>query len=152
MKLALRIATLGPIGYIPYIPGTAASLVGAGLAWYLNNFLNWQFLLLIIVVLTGIAIVTAESSEKIFLVKDDSRIVIDELVGMLLAGFGIKNWRWLILAFFLFRVFDVSKILAIKKFQKLPGGLGVVTDDVIAGLYSRFLLLLLSDGKFIRIT
>ena len=68
--------------------------------------------------------------------KDPRPIVIDEVAGMLIACCGHpRTLRWVLGLFLAFRVFDVVKPLGINKLQDLPGGLGVVADDLLAGIY-----------------
>ena len=83
-----------------------------------------------------ISIGVAELAERIYQVKDDSRIVIDEMIGVWVALFGFEPEFGLpfVLAFVLFRFFDVIKGPWGRALQKLKGGLGVVLDDVVAGL------------------
>jgi phosphatidylglycerophosphatase A len=78
--------------------------------------------------------------------NDPSCVVIDEVVGMqviLVGASGIGIWGGLV-AFFVFRVFDVLKPFPVNRSQKLPGGWGVVIDDLLAGVYSRIVMVLLS--------
>ena len=68
--------------------------------------------------------------------KDPTAIVIDEVAGMLIACYGHpRTLPWVLGLFLAFRVFDVVKPLGINKLQDLPGGLGVVADDLLAGIY-----------------
>ncbi len=68
--------------------------------------------------------------------KDPTAIVIDEVAGMLIACYGNpRTLPWVLGLFLAFRVFDVVKPLGINKLQDLPGGLGVVADDLLAGIY-----------------
>lgn len=72
---------------------------------------------------------------------DPSRIVVDELVGVWVAMLGVpNNWQNLLLAFGLFRLFDIWKPLGIRKFEQMPGGWGVMMDDVAAGVAAGFCL------------
>jgi phosphatidylglycerophosphatase A len=72
--------------------------------------------------------------------KDPGAIVIDEVAGMLLACCGNpRSWPWVLGLFLAFRFFDVVKPLGINRLQALPGGLGVVADDLLAGLYAGLL-------------
>lgn len=151
MKIGQAIATLGPLGYLPYIPGTAASVFGLIISWCLNNFLPREIVFWVIVFLIFLGMVSANIAEKNFKIKDDPRIVIDELAGMLIASYSLKHWIWLILAFGLFRFLDIKKILGIKQIQKLPGGLGIVADDLLAAIYTVLIIRLLYYGKLISV-
>ena len=69
--------------------------------------------------------------------SDPSKVVIDEWVGMWIALLMIPNeWVWLGIAFLLFRVFDIIKVYPANRFERLPGGWGIMMDDVVAGLYA----------------
>jgi phosphatidylglycerophosphatase A len=91
-----------------------------------------------------LSIYIGEQAEKIYQKKDDQRIVIDEIVGLQITMLPIAiNILNLCAAFALFRVFDIWKPFPIKNLQKLPGGWGVVIDDVAAGIYAAIVLWLL---------
>ncbi|MFN0117319.1 MAG: phosphatidylglycerophosphatase A [Elusimicrobiota bacterium] len=91
-----------------------------------------------------ISIILSDRAEKVLGSHDDSRIVIDEWIGMIIAlkGLGLPLW---IPAFILFRFFDVWKGPWGKYFQKWPGGLGIVSDDVAAGILTNFILVTFSQ-------
>jgi len=104
----------------------------------------WVLRLLFVVVLLAFSIYVAGQAEKIYEKKDDQRIVIDEIIGlqvtMLPVAINILN---LCVAFVLFRIFDIWKPFPLRNLQKLPGGWGVVMDDVAAGIYAGIVLWLL---------
>lgn len=142
------VTTLGGIGYLSHAPGTFAAAF-ATIVWYLcsNNFAefhNWQIILVAISIIAGVYF-----SDKVCLEsgKDPSFIVIDELAGMwvalLLIPPSLVNY---ILAFALFRFFDIVKPLGIRSLEKVKNGWGVMLDDILAGIYSnitlRFLIFL----------
>jgi phosphatidylglycerophosphatase A len=82
--------------------------------------------------------------------KDNQRVVIDEVAGMCIALLWIPvQLPYLLFAFLLFRFFDIVKPLLIKKVEKLPGGLGVMLDDVLAGLNANLLLQLIVATNFL---
>jgi phosphatidylglycerophosphatase A len=133
MKAFARfLATLGPVGYAPIAPATAGSAVVTAVAWFIP-ITPWPWMVAALVVTTAIAIVCAGIGEET-LGHDAHPIVIDELVGQWIALLFVpKTILAYFAAFFLFRVFDVWKPLGAREAQALPGGFGVVTDDVIAG-------------------
>lgn len=132
------IGTFLGIGYSKFAPGTVASAAAAILFFLLN--LHWSIAALGIVLLFFIGIKSADVLEKVY-EKDASCIVIDELVGMWIALLFIPHeFYYFLAAFLLFRIFDISKILFIKKMEQLGGGLGVMADDVLAGIYSNLLI------------
>ncbi|QQL49506.1 phosphatidylglycerophosphatase A family protein [Mucilaginibacter ginkgonis] len=74
--------------------------------------------------------------------KDSSRVVIDEAAGMMVSMIFLPHNIWLLIAgFVMFRFFDILKPLYIRRLEALPGGLGVMADDVLAGIYSNILLI-----------
>jgi len=74
-------------------------------------------------------------------VKDPGIVVVDEVAGMLVAAIGQpRGWGWLLAAFLLFRLLDIWKPFPIRRLQAWPGGLGVVADDLLAGLFATLLL------------
>ena len=91
-------------------------------------------------VVTAVGIWAAGREEARVGVRDPSSIVVDEVAGMLVALAGHpKGLPWVLALFLLFRVFDVWKPFPIRRLQDLPGGLGVVADDLLAGLYANLL-------------
>ncbi len=130
--LARFLATLGPIGLAPIAPATAASAVVTAVAWFLPV---WPLAgsLAALAAVTAIAVICAGVAEET-LGHDAHPIVIDELVGQWIALLFVpRSLVAYAIAFVLFRIFDVWKPLGAREAQRLPGGWGVVTDDVIAG-------------------
>ncbi len=127
------------VGEIPGAPGTYGSLLAVILILFFPSLTTLPFLL--IVFFMGIIITGHE--EKITEIKDESAIVLDEILGILVTFFGISDnyqiW-FLITGFILFRLFDIVKPYPIKSLQKIPGGLGVMIDDLLAGLVSLLIL------------
>ena len=132
-NLARFIATLGPVGSTPIAPATAGSAVVALAGYFLPVPALWVALLLILAC-TALAVWSAGEAE-LSLGHDAKPIVIDEVVGQSLALLFVPHGPLAFLAaFVLFRVFDVWKPLGAREIQRLPGGWGVVADDVVAGL------------------
>jgi len=134
MKGLLRFfATLGPAGYAPIAPATAGSAVVAAIGWFLP-VPPIGVTLALIAVGTVIAVWLAGEAEK-ELGHDAKPIVCDEAVGQSLALLYVPHSLAAFAAsFVLFRIFDVWKPLGAREAQALPGGQGIVADDVIAGL------------------
>jgi phosphatidylglycerophosphatase A len=131
--LARFIATLGPVGSAPLAPATAGSAVVALVGYFVPVPALWVALLLILACAV-LAVWSAGEAEK-SLGHDARPIIIDEVVGQSLALLFVPHSPLAFLAaFVLFRGFDVWKPLGAREVQRLPGGWGVVADDVIAGL------------------
>ncbi len=142
-KIIKVLATGFGAGLSPVMPGTAGTLVGVLICLAFLP-LHWIFRFIFVAVLVGVAVYVSERAEEIYGKKDDQRIVIDEIAGFLLAMLPVAiNFINLALAFVLFRIFDIWKPYPLRKFQELPGGWGVVVDDIGAGIYAAAVLLLL---------
>lgn len=161
--VALVVATGLGSGFAPVAPGTFGSLVGLLIAYGLVELLKFEVLLLqnsilgVSAALTAAGVWAAARAERIFERKDAGQIVIDEVCGQLIsfafiAPYLVKlggGWRWaLLVGFVLFRAFDILKPYPLRRLEGLGGGLGVMADDVLAGLYVAvalsFLLLVLT--------
>lgn len=131
------IATVGPVGHWPWGPGTLASALVAILWWRLPAP-GWAWLLGILIV-TAMGLVAAGRAET-QLGRDDGRIVVDEVAGMGLASIAVPHTlAGAGIAFALFRVLDIWKPPPIGRAQDLPGGWGVMADDLAAGLAAALL-------------
>ena len=128
------IATCGGLGYAP-ISGTVASLPVALVVWLAAP--RATDLAVAVGLVTAIGIWAAGREEARVGVRDPSSIVVYEVAGMLIALIGQPpGFAWALTLFFLFRVMDVWKPFPIRQLQDLPGGWGVVTDDLLAGVYA----------------
>ena len=128
------------VGFIPGAPGSYATAVSAVIYWY---FLPENALWYSIILAAGMALSfwLSGEAEKLFGKIDDQRIVIDEIIGFWFAAAFLPKSIWITIAcIVLFRIFDVKKFYVIKKLQGLPGGYGVVMDDVAAGVVSNVLV------------
>ena len=137
-RLALGVARLGVAGLAPKGPGTCGSLVAVLLApWcFMPLSLPWQLAVLTLIFFVGAW--AAGRAEQILGEKDPGQVVVDELLGQWIAimplGAVVNVWQ-LLAAFVLFRAFDIAKPWPIKASETwLPGGFGVMLDDLIAGL------------------
>jgi phosphatidylglycerophosphatase A len=163
--VALAIATCG-VGNLPLAPGTWGSLVG--IAIYLlvrgallklffdaaspnvNTFDQVQYAvvafgLLAIVVIVAAGVWAASQTEKFSGKKDPGKVVIDEVAGQYIALLPIPlslepAWWSMILAFILFRFFDIVKPYPARRLESLHGGLGIMADDIIAGIYAAIIV------------
>jgi len=145
----VQIASCSWVGYLP-IPGTFGAALGLGLvavAGRLPVSQRW-----LVALLTGAATVlflvgtwAAGKAEAFFACKDPGRVVIDEVVGQIATFVARPDapWKWLLGGFVLFRIFDVIKPFPARRAEHLPGGWGIMLDDLVAGIYSLIALLLL---------
>jgi phosphatidylglycerophosphatase A len=138
--LAKIISTGLGIGYVRKGAGTLAALVTC-LFWYMaGQRANLFFAVIVITVLFIAGVWSASMVEKEW-GEDNNRVVIDEIFGMCVGLFLLPvKWSYIIPAFLLFRFFDIIKPLFIRKAEALPSGWGVMTDDLLAGIYSNLLL------------
>lgn len=137
-QLARWIATAGGLGYAPLAPGTVASLPVALVVWWLAP---GDVALLSAAAAVTLAGIWAAGREEARLGRPDPGcIVVDEVAGMLVACCGHpRTWSWVLGLFLLFRIFDIWKPLGIHQLQALPGGFGVMVDDLLAGVYASLL-------------
>ncbi|MCX7882489.1 MAG: phosphatidylglycerophosphatase A [Brevinematales bacterium] len=132
-------------GYFPFMPGTFGSLVGVLLFVLLSPLGIWLYILWGGLLLLAIPI-TTYAEKHLYAKKDPSVIVIDEVIGMIATLFtfpfqgDFESWRYIILGFLLFRLFDITKPTPIASLQKIHGGIGVMIDDLFAALYANVIL------------
>jgi phosphatidylglycerophosphatase A len=130
------------LGYSPIAPGTMGALSALILATLILNFTQFPYfiILCLIIIFTFLGIIGSDKLRYLW-GHDPSRIVIDEMVGMWISLMWIgPGWRPLLISFCLFRYFDIAKPFGIRKTEQLPGGLGVMADDIVAGIYANLIL------------
>ena len=149
-QVAVAVATAGGAGFVPKLPGTIGSLVGVGL-YLAIDFFGWYSLYLpILGAISIVGIWSANHVEGIY-GHDASKIIVDEVIGqMITLGFVIRSGTSsvltaAILGFLLFRFFDILKPFPLRRLEQLPGGFGVVADDVGAGVYGLIALTLIES-------
>ncbi len=140
-QLGLFLATCGYVGYVPVAPGTAGSVVGVALFYALRlTDSPWAEHLAIVAVFAA-GVWASNVAEAHWQRTDPGPVVIDEVLGMLIT-------LWLLpvtglgafVGFLLFRLLDVIKPWPARRFEALHGGLGVMADDAMAGVYGHLLL------------
>jgi phosphatidylglycerophosphatase A len=138
--LVIVLATAGGAGYVPVASGTVGSLVALPLVPWLARVRDDSLVLALALVvgIVTLAVWAASRAEVIFGGKDHSRIVIDEVAGMAMAAlFAPATWRAAAIAFVTFRLLDIVKPFPAGAIDRgVPGGIGVVGDDVVAGAYA----------------
>ncbi|NPA51312.1 MAG: phosphatidylglycerophosphatase A [Aquificae bacterium] len=141
--LAFLVATGGFVGKIPIAPGTLGTLVAIPIILiYWNKGVIAQLSITAAVFFVGLwaSIVLVEKYNE----KDPEYIVVDEIAGFMITMIAIEpTFVHLALGFVLFRLYDILKPPPIKMFERLPSGLGVMADDIIAGIYAWLCLLLI---------
>ncbi|MGH9433719.1 MAG: phosphatidylglycerophosphatase A family protein [Terriglobia bacterium] len=147
---AVRIATCWPVGFLPIAPGTGGSAIGVALVYGLSRLLagSWHFRPALGALVVGVfflGVWTAGESEAFFGIADPAHVVIDEVAGQMIAFLAGPHdgWPWLLAGFVLFRFFDVIKPFPARRAEHLRAGWGIMTDDVIAGVYAAVVMFLL---------
>ena len=137
--VALAVATVAGVGYIPFAPGTFGSAAG---------LLLWAVLPAsplvhagVILTLFGIGSWSSGVAERQFARTDPSQVVVDEVVGMLITLFmNPVGWPGALLAFLFFRAADIVKPYPANRLERLHGGVGVMSDDAMAAVYANVAL------------
>ncbi|HET9179888.1 MAG TPA: phosphatidylglycerophosphatase A [Terriglobia bacterium] len=152
---AVWIATVAGAGYFPVLPGTVGSAVGVGIIAALDAApfgTKWRDAALIgaATLIFFVGVWAAGESEKFFGCTDPSHVVIDEVVGQMVTFLLVPHasWKWLLAGLCLFRIFDITKPFPAGRAERLPGGWGIMLDDLLAGAYALVALALL--GYIIR--
>lgn len=138
--LARVVATAFGSGYAPLAPGTAGSAVGLLLFWPLAR-LNWPWQALACAVVCVAGTLASARVARALALKDPGIVVVDEVAGQWVTLAGLPFTPATALAgFLLFRAMDVIKPWPARDLERLPGGLGIMSDDVAAGVYAHLLL------------
>ena len=135
-RLAMMVATCGGVGYVPWAPGTFGSAVGLVLLWGVrsNPSVLLELAVLAVVVVAGVW--SASIAERQAGRVDPGIVVIDEVAGMLMTlAFIPLTITTVIVGFLVFRALDVFKPWPAGRAEQWPGGFGIMSDDLIVGLY-----------------
>ena len=151
---SIFIATCGYVGHVPVAPGTAGSIVGLALYGAAGLLGGTQVQIGLLAVVLAVGVWSSSASERHFGKTDPGQVVIDEVAGMLITLLGLQvSWGGALAGFLAFRFFDVVKPFPARQAERLRGGWGVMTDDVIAGLYANLALrLLLAAGTPVTVS
>ena len=140
-RLALFISTVGYVGYAPFAPGTFGSAAGLAVFFAVRSSESPALELAVIAILFAVGIWSGTVAEHHFGGVDPAPVVMDEVVGMLITlVFLPVNITGAIVGFLVFRVLDVLKPWPSARFERLPGGLGVMADDGMAAIYGNALM------------
>ena len=138
-----RFAEAYPIGHSKYAPGTMGSLIGVLAGCFLILNLDIKFYLVFLLIFIIVSYLLCEAHLKFYNKKDPKEVVVDEISGQFIAILGCVQsdkstymFLSLLLSFVLFRFFDITKIGPIKRFENLPNGIGIMADDIVAGLFA----------------
>lgn len=124
------------VGNLRPAPGTWGSLLALIIAYFYPSSMS------LIIVTSILGVYICQKAEEYIGEHDSPRIVWDEIVGIFISVYHVSG-VYLILAFLLFRFFDITKIYPIGKLQELPGGWGIMVDDILAGVLARAVLFLI---------
>jgi phosphatidylglycerophosphatase A len=143
-RVAVALATWFGCGYFPWGPGTVGSLAAIIIALILHSYAGAArpALLVAILLLLAPAIWASTRTARLLDRKDPSSVVVDEVLGqwVTLLGATVLRWKSFCAAFLLFRLFDIWKPWPVRNFEKLPEGIGIVADDLAAGIYGALIL------------
>lgn len=147
-KIYTAIATVFGIGRLPFGPGTAASIVALPVAWLIATAGgSWGrfWLLMAAIFVNALGCWACELYAHETQKKDPSECVIDEVAGQWIAcAFAPTSLYAYAVAFVLFRLFDIMKPWPASAAERLPGGLGIMADDVVAGLMAAAIIAILA--------
>lgn len=135
-SLPVLVASAGGIGFIPFAPGTFGSIPGVVLALAMRATGPWWAEGVLVVVLFAAGVWAATAAETHFGRIDPGPVVIDEVVGMLITTLFLPlSWTGWLVGFLVFRACDIVKPFPAGRAERLPGGFGVMCDDVLAGVW-----------------
>jgi phosphatidylglycerophosphatase A len=144
------LATCGGFGYSPVLPGTMGALWGVAIYLLIAGVLAepWQTVAIAAALLVscGVTLALSDWAEKYFGEEDSGKFVTDEVVGFLAVVllFRLQSpWLTVLWAFPLIRVIDIIKVPPARRLEHLPGGWGVIADDLLAAVYTAAVLLAL---------
>jgi len=141
-KVALLFGEGFGFGRAKKAPGTFGSLWGIPIGWaFWKLEVHWSVRLVVFALMFVPGIVICNRCATLRQTKDPGSVVWDEITAFPLVYLLLTlNWWWLLTGFALFRFFDIAKPWPIRSFERLPGGLGIMADDQIAGLYAGAIL------------
>ena len=144
-RLALLLATFGYVGHFPIAPGTAGSAAALVLYAALRYLGSPPLVDLgVIALLFAVGCWAGTVAERQYGRTDPGEVVLDEVIGMLMTLWLVPvTWKGVLLGFLLFRAFDIVKPFPARQCERLHGGLGIMADDAVAGIYGNLALRLI---------
>lgn len=142
-RAAVLLATWFGCGYSPVAPGTAGALAAVVIAALLAPIVPTVAWIGVVAVLLWPSIWAASRTAVVVGKKDPGIVVLDEVLGQWLtfSGAAVLDWKTLLAGFLLFRLFDIWKPPPVRQLESLPGGAGIIADDLMAGVYGAVVLL-----------
>lgn len=141
IRLAFAIATVFKAGYIPIAPGTVGSIIGLLIFWLIKDYASFTIEMFVAAALFFAGVWASTIVEQVLERHDPGVVIVDEVVGMLVALMLLPpTITVMFLAFLLFRVFDIIKPYPARWCEQLSRGWGIMIDDVVAGLYVNVLI------------
>lgn len=139
------IASLGPVGRLPWAPGTWASLLACGIGFFLS-FLSPPMQMGVILWVCILGMFVSQKHVQITGKEDAREVVVDEVAGQLITLVALPfSWSTWVLGFVLFRILDIWKPFPISWLdRRIKGGVGIMADDIAAGLIASLLLQMLA--------
>jgi len=140
-RIARLAASFFYVGFVPIIPGTFGSLAAFALYFPLLYLNLWPVYLGVVVAVSALGVWAATRAEKDSRIVDPGFVVIDEVAGQLITLFLVPfSWLHVVVGFVLFRILDILKPFPARRAENLHGGLGIMADDIIVGVYGCLLL------------
>ena len=150
-NLIFFIVTFAKVGTIKYFPGTFGSMAGLLLGALIIKQTNHSFFLTCFFILTLISIFALDEYLKTSKSLDPKEVVIDEVLGQWIAMAFIKfDFMIIFLSFLIFRFLDITKIFPINKIEKIKGYIGVIGDDLFAGIITALIIITLTNYGLIK--
>ena len=143
LNISKVVTTFFGIGYFPIASGTVGSLAAVFLWYIILSFFSYKVFIFYFIIIVFLGFICTNIYLKSSESKDPSEVIIDEVIGQSIPLLFISldtNIVLIILTFFIFRFFDIFKIFPIDKSEDLPGEYGVIIDDIIAGIYTLFVI------------
>ena len=142
-KFIVNLCTLFNLGFIKFMPGTFGSLISLPIGYIILKLFGFWIFILIITLLLAISYYAITEYLIAKKSKDPKEIIIDEFIGQFIALIFIPDTiLGLLVSFLLFRFFDITKLYPINKAEKIPGAIGVLADDVVAGLMAACIIII----------
>ena len=142
-KFIVNLCTLFNLGFIKFMPGTFGSLISLPIGYIILKLFGFWIFILIITLLLAISYYAITEYLIAKKSKDPKEIIIDEFIGQFIALIFIPDTiLGLLVSFLLFRFFDITKLYPVNKAEKIPGAIGVLADDVVAGLMAACIIII----------